>query len=228
MNLLLDLGNSRLKWKTSKDGDQGQSATYSALPHFTPDQFERILISSVRDASATKSVLARLGLLDHPKLRIASTRHSSFDCYYDRPEKLGVDRFLAALGAASYESKCVVVDAGTALTIDLVDNGFRGGVIMLGIGRSIQSLLSGTDLINEGMHASEGPLPTDTSAAVERGAWLQAVGAINEFRGHYAPGSSILVTGGDGEMLVASLEGASFHADLVLDGLAYAEYKELT
>ena len=228
MNLLLDLGNSKLKWRTSKEGDLGQSAAYSSLPRFAKHSFEAILISSVRDARATKNVLERLGLLNHPRLLIASTLNPNFKCDYDRPEKLGVDRFLAALGASRSESKCIVVDAGTALTIDLVDNGFRGGVIMLGVGRSIRSLLAGTDLIKEGVTASDGDLPTNTASAVERGAWLQAVGAINEFRRRYAPDSPILVTGGDGEMLVANLEGASYHADLVLDGLVHAEYEELT
>lgn len=227
MNLLLDLGNSKLKWKTSKEGDLGQSATYSTLPRFALDRFEAILISSVRDASATKSVLEQLGLTSHPRLRIASTRNPNFECHYDQPEKLGIDRFLAALGASRYEPKCIVVDAGTALTIDLVDNGFCGGVIMLGVGRSIQSLLAGTDLIKAGVSATEGDLPTNTAAAVERGAWLQAIGAINEFRGRYAPTSPVLVTGGDGELLVASIEGARYHPDLVLDGLVHSEYEEL-
>ena len=98
---------------------------------------------------------------------------------------------------------------------------------MLGVGRSIQSLLAGTDLIKAGVSATEGDLPTNTAAAVERGAWLQAIGAINEFRGRYAPTSPVLVTGGDGELLVASIEGASYYPDLVLDGLVHSEYEEL-
>jgi len=156
--LRLDLGNSRLKWVEGADG-KVCTAFYSQLPKFSAEKYSSIHVSSVRTDEDTLRVLSLIGLEAHPSVLQAVVRHPDFPCFYNDPTSLGIDRFLAALGASQMNAKCIVVDAGTALTIDLVDNGFRGGVIALGMARSISELLKNTDRVNEGEGACPGRLP---------------------------------------------------------------------
>jgi len=68
----------------------------------------------------------------------------------DKPERVGVDRLLAALAAfRRAEGACIVVDAGTAVTVDAVsaDGGFQGGAIFPGMDMMAQALAEKTALL---------------------------------------------------------------------------------
>lgn len=109
--------------------------------------------------------------------------------HYDRPAQLGVDRWLAALGAfklMATENKAgvVVVDAGTAVTVDLVyDRGFRGGVILPGLNLITDSLGSRTGRIRLDNDRGPGNRRTQSHDSYRNG----QVGQQPSRSGLYAP-----------------------------------------
>ena len=132
-----------------------------------------------------------------------------------------------------------VIDAGTAVTVDLIapDGNHRGGIIVPGLGLLRDALLRDTSDIDSFVRQSEGPLADgdwygrDTLSAVHRGtvfmlqsALQQAVAACHaEF-----PGAAVLLTGGDAsvasELLAVETE---LHPHLVLEGLQILSEEQL-
>lgn len=102
---------------------------------------------------------------------------------YDYPSQLGVDRWLALLGAAQRFSRrnCLIVDAGTATTIDLLTatGEHVGGWILPGIATMYTSLLSNTSKIHaEPQTNGNLTFAKNTSSNVNNGLWAATVGAI--------------------------------------------------
>jgi type III pantothenate kinase len=144
---------------------------------------------------------------------------------YARPEKLGVDRFLALLAAATGQRPVLVVGVGTALTIDLMDAGGRhlGGRI----GAS-------PTVMREALHARAAQLPAsggdyaefanDTADALASGCDGAAVALVERSLRHSADllgtAPSLLVHGGGAVPLLPLLPDAEYRPALVLDGLA--------
>ena len=102
---------------------------------------------------------------------------------------VGIDRLLNAVGAnrlRSAHTPAVVVDLGTAITVDLVgpQGDFLGGAILPGIGTSARALYEFTDLLPLlDMHALAEPPPplgTATTEALRSGLYWGAVGGVRE------------------------------------------------
>lgn len=116
----------------------------------------------------------------------------------------------------------IVIDAGTALTLDVIDEFGRhvGGYICPGFSLMKSSLLGGTKrVMAEGDWQIGRALGSSTQDCVDHGVqdmvacWLEHHRALQ-------PNARIWVTGGDGQRLVSLLaEPVLFEADLVLDGL---------
>jgi type III pantothenate kinase len=150
---------------------------------------------------------------------------------YRDPRQLGVDRWLAVVAAfARVHGAACVVDAGTALTVDAVDDtGLHlGGYIVPGLDLMQRALTSSTgDLAERSsvVHAAGRTLLADnTRDAISRGC-IAALGALIE-RAHAALSASsaappaLLLTGGDAAQIEAVLDVASETVpDLVLQGL---------
>lgn len=150
---------------------------------------------------------------------------------YKTPRTLGIDRVLACHGAWSLSrSSVIVVDAGTATTIDYMSNEgvFEGGVIAPGIG-PIENALN--------VHAPALPVverevpeswpPKSTREAVQwgiTGSYKAMIYAhIRRFLDH-DPGAIVWVCGGDAAILL-HLEGLDtrYHPNLVLEGLRFMD-----
>lgn len=150
-----------------------------------------------------------------------------------RPDMVGVDRLLDALAANRLRTpgrKAVVVDVGSAITVDLLDadGAFLGGAILPGIAMSARALHEFTDLLPQIDMAelAEPPpaLGTATAAAMRSGLFWGAVGAVRQLVEELAAGEAeIFLTGGAGPA-VARLMGASarFVPHLTLAGIALA------
>lgn len=153
----------------------------------------------------------------------------------EEPDKTGVDRVLNV--AAAYEQMgkaVVVVDAGTAVTVDCCnDNGdFLGGAIAPGAKLMLQSLHEHTAKLPEVTFAPpEGNVGTTTESAMRHGAFSAIRGLVKELAEQYATQlgnwPEIIATGGDATALFGDWE--LIHAispDLTLYGiaLAYAEH----
>lgn len=144
--------------------------------------------------------------------------------------KTGQDRLLCALGAfGALAQACVVVDAGTAVTVDFVDGEgvFHGGAIAPGASMQLRALSEGTDALpmlspEKPVGSSIGP---DTFGAMQRGVHFGIRGLVRLLTEQYATEYEgypiVIATGGDAAMLFSNDELIDRIApDLVLQGLA--------
>lgn len=244
MTLLVDIGNSRVKWaRLGADGPGEQSAAeyvgWSAADWraalFAGAPAERVLAASVAAESAGAALdAAARHATGHPVRFVATTRALGgvLNGYSD-PALLGVDRWLAVVGAyAQVVGACVVADIGTAATVDVVaaDGWHRGGYIVPGPRLMVASLLRSTRELAP-RHASSGASSTDASFAdntrdaIERGCRLAAAALIDRSvadagRDSVGP-PRLLVTGGAAPEVLPHLRSTAEHVpDLVLRGLA--------
>jgi len=151
-----------------------------------------------------------------------------------RPDMVGVDRLLDGLAANRLRTPgrpAVVVDVGSAITVDLVDaaGAFLGGAILPGIAMSARALHEFTDLLPqiEMAELAEPPpaLGTATVAAMRSGLFWGAVGAVRQLveRLTGSGDAEVFLTGGAGPV-VAQLMGpaAQYVPHLTLAGIALA------
>ena len=134
MDLEIDAGNSRLKWRLRGDdkawpirlattpADIAHAITNeSGVTDPVCDRIDRVRIASVRSPESLAELVvesSRLFGLDPEVAKVMST-HAGVTIRYSDPSRLGVDRWLAMLAAHAASTKaCLVVDCGTALTID--------------------------------------------------------------------------------------------------------------
>lgn len=154
---------------------------------------------------------------------------------YDTPETLGIDRVLACAGGVSHtQSDVVVVDAGTACTVDFMTAGysFSGGVIMPGLPmlrHSMQTLtpeLPGVD--NQIPERFPGRSTRDAIRIGINGGFVHAISRFIEKYLERFDGAQVLITGGDGRFVQEQLYdrfGSTYHENLVFDGML--AWKEL-
>lgn len=154
-----------------------------------------------------------------------------------RPDMVGIDRLVDAVAVNRVRSPgrpAVIVDVGTAITVDLIsgEGVFLGGAILPGIAMSARAMHEFTDLLPlvdmTDLTTPPPPLGTATEAAMESGLFWGAVGGVRQLieqleRGEGATGSEVFLTGGAGAG-VAELLGpdARYVPNLTLAGIALA------
>ena len=202
--LLVDIGNTRLKWTIWHDGriDPARAASYARWSRrdferhlFRPSLtrgLKRIVAASVADARVGRAfaAAARRATGLEPEFLVTERRAAGVTTRYLEPWRLGVDRFLGAIGAHRLAGRRAVcfVNVGTAVTIDLVDGHgvHRGGAILPGPELMVRSLLKGTAGIarraREPERAAAAPslFARNTRAAIEQGALHAVAAAIDE------------------------------------------------
>jgi type III pantothenate kinase len=168
--------------------------------------------------------------------RSITYRDIPMDTSVDFPDQLGIDRLLAARGAwawfnqgAKDPTPIVVVQAGTAITIDWIDaqGCFCGGAILPGVGLSLQYLAAGTDQlpwIPSQTVKSYPALPgKNTEQAIAAGVHASVVGGATFLIARYRKTEPIpvFVSGGDGRLLRDLIPPPVVFVDhLVLYGLS--------
>lgn len=231
MILQMDVGNSALKWRAWQSGaiaDRGSLPLSgdSLLPEL-PDIPEDVWIASVagerRDAELSARVSARWDL--EPWFAESSAAACGVTNSYREPSRMGVDRWLAMIAAWQRIGDAVcVVDAGTALTIDFLDQGglHRGGYILPGTAMMERSLLGETARVRFGDAARDNMAPgRSTEEAVLNGLQLAQVGSVALALERFGDKSALVFSGGNGRTAMQLLDrGGSYVEDLVLDGLA--------
>lgn len=269
--LFVDIGNQRIKWlfldpwsppATSRlewlieqtmgsadiAGDDGKSRAFDLLFAEEPPP-HKIFVSSVSDdriATAFNLACEQHWGCSATLVKSQSKSLGLVNGYAD-PAQLGVDRWLAALAAfkSSIETSngypVIVIDAGTAITVDLVCQGrFQGGAILPGVTTLIQSLATETDkievdfvgLAQKGVKQNDSReirkievVAKDSAAAVKAGVIASAVGGINYCVEQMSAGLNqapeILLTGGDASLLGPLLNHQiKTMPNLVITGLA--------
>lgn len=148
----------------------------------------------------------------------------------DEPRRVGIDRLLNAVAVNELRSAgrpAVIVDSGTATTVDVVaeDGTFVGGAILPGLALSAKALHEYTALLplvsvlELGQEIPE-PLGRNTRAAIRSGLFWGQLGAVRELIERQASAEAdVFVTGGGGALLAAHLPRARFESHLPLQGL---------
>ena len=193
-------------------------------------------IGSVNRPGTTRLVDWLRGHRPEDRVRLLAAGDLPLHVGLERPDMVGIDRLLDALAADRLRRPrraAVVVDVGSAITVDLVskEGVFLGGSILPGIGMSARALHTFTDLLPLiDMWELEDPPPalgTSTVAAMRSGLFWGAVGAIRqliaEMCGRRRDRCDVFLTGG-ASPAVASLLGPSARCvpHLTLAGIALA------
>jgi type III pantothenate kinase len=237
MNLLVDSGNTRLKWAVLQDGGLitghalvNQQITRHELVETWKMQTppERLAIACVSSTPLLELVLT-VAVELWPTieiLRVKSQAHA-FGVYnaYQQPEKLGVDRWLALVAVRNhYQLPACIVDCGTAITVDLIDADGKhlGGLISPGLTLMKKSLVEGTAEALQYHEASYVFGPANyTEAAIYSGTLAAAVGLIEHVLAKQSNTIQLILTGGDAEIIATQLGiKPIIDTDLVLRGLA--------
>lgn len=237
MDLLADLGNTRLKWGIG----QGKEIYCGAPLVHSDNTFEQQLLDAwsslsmvphrlaLSSVAAPQLVQCICGIAKRlwPGIEIVRARPQSLafgvQNAYHAPEKLGVDRWLCLLAARHYYPlPSCIVDCGTAVTVDIINNQgvHQGGVIAPGLRLMKQALYRGTqDLPFNDEHYPLG-LAAFTDAAIDSGVLYACIGMIERIMRELGE-PQLLLTGGDAAAVAPYLPFAvNMQADLVLQGLS--------
>lgn len=249
MHLCLDVGNTRIKWAVH-DGtawrERGSCLTREVAGLGQPWAawpVQRVVVSNVAGPEiAAQLILPVLNLSEETLWLQARAEGYGVIVRYARPEQLGSDRYAALIATRALGlAPCLVVLAGTAVTIDLLTapGEFPGGLIVPGRVAMAESLASATHaLTHELTHApgrarngSDNDWPDNTQDALEAGRLRAICGAIEaQWRRASAAGKDdlpIVLSGGDAAWLATELGAGSVLQpgtlrlvdDLVLEGL---------
>lgn len=202
-HLAVDIGNTAVKiGLLSRDAETTYAALaptnvlrlptlegdWSQLASWLPRESARWSVASVNRAGSRR--LAEWIALHRPADAIQPIDRAAIDLpvQLDAPDKVGIDRLLAAFAASRLRApshNAIVVNCGTAITVDLVDQGgvFRGGTILPGPALMARSLHEHTDALPL-VELSDAPPPAvlglNTAAAIQSGIHFGIRGAIHE------------------------------------------------
>lgn len=240
--LLLDVGNSRLKWAWLRDDrleaggelpHAGQIEPDTPLPSDGTQVPRQIVAACVAGATMQASVQTWMDRLYRRPVTFLTSpaRGCGLANGYARPASLGSDRWAAMVAARyRYPGDLLVVDAGSAMTLDIVrdDGRHLGGYILPGLGLMGEALQAGTDLrLETPASASDADTSPGTSTVncIRRGILLAACSLIETvFRQLEKQGGETvqcIMTGGDHPILVSALDiPCQVEPGLVLEGLA--------
>ena len=250
MRLYLDIGNTRCKWVLEDDNADVAFKKIGSVVYKKDGWSQLDQLSGV--ASTLTAIWASCVASDEVRLLIDSWAEREFnltvnwlkvvsqqcgvDNTYEDLSQLGIDRWAAVLGAKQYllendyeGSVAIVVDAGTAVTVDVLSHNlnFQGGAILPGLKMMHDALVGRTEGIVSSL-VTEMPLPgKNTLQCVNSGVHYGLFGAIErivaEIQFTLNVSSSklvLLLTGGDAELIQQNsrLEFVVLPG-LVIDGL---------
>lgn len=237
MILAIDCGNSRVKWGLGRPPGRGQLTDWhacgatgiqdihrldAAWPRTNPPS--RVMISHVANEATREALTGLIVRLSVPvEWVVPGVSRCGVTNRYSDPSRLGSDRWAAMIGARNLcEGACLVVMAGTATTVDMLDESgvFRGGIILPGIELMKRGLAEGTSGLPYAQGCYEAT-PRNTADAIESGCLNAQVGAIERMALMLPEGAPCLISGGDAPRIAHCLTIAHRHIDnLVLEGLA--------
>jgi len=199
-----------------------------------PDEPAVWYVASVHGATARNLEEAIRQRRTADSFHLMSYRDVPLDIGVERPERVGLDRLAAAVGANHVRRPnrpAIVVDIGTAITVDALDAGgaFLGGAILPGPGLAARALHEHTDqlpLIDAGPGGDAiPPIGTSTEAAMQSGLFYGALGGVRELIRHMTTAlggrPQVLLSGGYARLLAPRLgRNMRYVPHLVLAGIA--------
>jgi len=228
MYLLLDVGNTRTKAVSYHNG-RFTPLTVVTAETLKDEAWQGVYVASVA-AEDKISLLKQKLQLNHVRWHLLKSEATAFsvkNCY-QMPEKLGVDRWLALLGAATLfvNTDLLIIDAGTALTLDWLNDKqeHEGGWIIPGVRLQQEAVISNTAKVqSRPSEANSLRLGNDTHSCVENGALAAVIGAIR-LAWQYKPAKQLILTGGDAEKVATYLKDLPVYHDPLLIFRGVARY----
>lgn len=234
MILQVDMGNSRVKWRLCQgdrhlqEGVENYVDGWQWLAPLAARRPEALWVSCVAAVEIRQLFVEhcwRLGL-PQPAFATSGERFGTLVNGYRDPVQLGVDRWLAMI-AAHREARgraCVLVDSGTALTVDIIraDGRHLGGYIAPGLAAMRQALAASAEALRLDADIPRSAAPGASTRecvggaliAMGRGVIERALASVEDDR------PLCYITGGDAAVWLDQFAGAETRRALVLDGLA--------
>lgn len=241
MKLLVDIGNTRVKWALLEEGGAIESQPFtrkktSIKSSLTSEWKALKNISSIHVSNVAGDKLAQqLTQWTETKWQLtpifikSESNKFGVSNAYSQPELLGVDRWLALIAARQHARQATcVIDCGTAITVDIVtQHGIhQGGMILPGLSLMRDALGNNTNMGELAEKSNFKTLAINTQSAIQAGT-LYAVSAslerlINDLIVQFNNRIRFIITGGDAETILPLINTAiSHYPDIVLKGLAY-------
>ncbi|MBL4822941.1 MAG: type III pantothenate kinase [Colwellia sp.] len=236
MIALVDIGNSRTKYTIVNQGKRGSVQSIANEQLSNKDltecfsKIDKLIVASVNHNELTDNIELWCKEQDiHYQQVVSEQNKNGVLSAYHRPSQLGVDRWLTLIAAkALYPSEnTLIVDAGTATTIDLLAaNGeHQGGWILAGIDTLFNCVLDNTSQVQANVAKTASlAFGANSSENVNNATWAATIGAINlailqsEQQGIVI--DEILLTGGNGQTIALLLtHQCTVIEDLVFVGL---------
>lgn len=243
MIIVVDVGNSRMKWGRC-NLQKVEEVAHVPLEHVeswerqfaTWNHAPRRWVLSGSNPPLQSQLQAWLEKR-HERVRVID-RHQQIPIVVavEKPEQVGLDRLFDAVAVVHRHQRekaipAILIDAGSAVTVDLVDDrgAFRGGAILPGVRLQSQALHEYTaKLPRVDLRRPLPPVPgTSTLTAIRSGIYASLVGGIHwlcqQYRPIVAEAPRIFITGGDAELLRPALpDHATLCPDMTLEGLRVA------
>lgn len=239
--LFLEMGNTQLKASLLQNNDYeflGSAAHQnldvdSALDLLSLHDIHpaQVYIASVADSAINAKLIDAIQTAwkVYPTLLTTQPSCCGIECGYDEFDRLGVDRWMAIIGACAHSNKpTLIVDAGTALTIDVVvDKQHQGGFIVPGLGLMRQSLLEKTALPKQAFEIEQESLTLlakDTGHGIMGGTLYMVASYLNnvihDLESEMGRRFDCIGTGGDFEAIQPLLDKSfDYVEDLTLQGM---------
>ncbi|WP_404341970.1 type III pantothenate kinase [Pseudoalteromonas mariniglutinosa] len=229
MRLLIDVGNTVVKgalW-------QPEGILPSDLSNLPWQAIDEVIYACVGRSSLLEGILQQAAEHQVAIYEAKVTQQlAGVQCGYPIFKNLGIDRWLAII--ASYtlwpKQSCIIVDAGTATTIDVLNASGEhlGGWILPGLDLMARSLTEHTQRVFDDQHIPFATaLGCNTPNGLKNGALVATIGAIEQAKQHLVDDKlKIVCAGGYGKLLADALPASVFDSQLVFKGLN--EWRNLT
>ncbi len=237
MYLLIDIGNTRIKWQHRDEKNIILSGSilvenFMDIDFSTIKSIDKIIIANVNRSIVLDKMREILNVFKCPIIEASTDSNEYLINDYEDIKMLGVDRWMAALGSWKlYQRSLLIINAGTAITIDLIDLDkkdkahFKGGMILPGIAISLGVLNNSTNLIDTEIGKNQYP-SLNTKDAVTTGIMTSIQGAVNLVCRKLPSSLPILLTGGDANLIYEQSEDdwksrIKLEDDLIFEGLMF-------
>jgi type III pantothenate kinase len=242
-DVVVDVGNSRIKWGRCTDGGITDSVPLppddAATWQQQLDQWRLVgpcawVVTGVHPARRDR-LAAWLRERGHKVQVLDQAAQLPLQVRVENPECVGIDRLLNAVAANARRglgTRAAIIDAGSAVTVDYLDEAgaFQGGAILPGLHLMSQALHAYTALLP--LVEVRGPVPpvgASTAAAMRAGIFWAVLGGIEallrELRGLAGTDLEVYVTGGDGAVLAGQLSGPEqLWPEMTLEGIRLAAH----
>ncbi len=242
MKLLLDIGNTRIKYALLDSGRLTDSTSFArsktGIKAALNSQFKTtkditaVFVSNVAGEKIVQQLTEwtekKWGVT--PKFIQSERRRFGVTNSYSQAELLGIDRWLALIAARQHARMATcIIDCGTAITVDIVtkNGSHQGGMILPGLTLMRESLTSNTSDLNDTVEESSfKALAVNTQTAIQTGTLYTVTASlerlIDDLKAQFNNRIRFIITGGDAEIIMPLIAANIAHyPDIVLKGLAY-------